>query len=178
MKMVNTVLGKIIAAEWGYQNHPEDTGNWYKGKNLGTKHGITPKALAKHLGRDVTEKDIRGVTPATALAIFKKEYVSGIKRSIQPHRKVLPQLVDMNVNHGYKNTVKMYQRAVGTKVDGRMGPKTRAKASSIDPTSLNNTLVDVRKDFYRNIVKSRPNQKIFLNGWLKRAESYRRSRWN
>jgi hypothetical protein len=39
--------------------------------------------------------------------------------------------------------------------------------------AINNEMVDFRRDFYHKIVKNNSSQKVFINGWLNRAEKFR-----
>lgn len=170
---VDDILNTVIRHEGGYQNMPEDKGNWYKGKNLGTKYGITPAVLSAHLGRDVTQQDMKSLSESTARAIYRKEYVDPIIRNLSPSPDVLPHLVDMNINHGYGNMAVIVQRAAGAKVDGKVGPGTRKAIQSMDELQFRNNLVDQRKQFYSDIIKRDPTQQKFQNGWMNRAESWR-----
>ena len=170
---IDEILDDVLAAEGGYQDMAQDSGNWYKGKNLGTNRGVTPKALAKYTGKDPTKQDMQNLTEATARKLYKKNYVDPIVRNLHPHADILPQLVDMNINHGYSNTVVMLQRALGTTVDGQAGLGTRKEMQKFDPMILNDKLVDSRKDFYTTIVRNNPSQSRFIGGWMNRAESYR-----
>jgi lysozyme family protein len=169
---VDTILTKVLRSEGGYQDKQEDDGNWYKGKNLGTNMGITPHALAKYRGTTVTKKDMLNLTEKEAREIYRQDYVAPIVRNLNPPADVLPQLVDMAINHGYGNTVVMVQRAVGTQVDGKAGPGTRKALQALDSKTLNNNLVNTRKQFYSDIVKRDSKQQVFLRGWLNRAEEY------
>lgn len=170
---IKQILDGVLREEGGYQDHPEDSGNWYKGKNLGTNFGITPKVLAEYTGKEPTVKTMKNLTEQTARDIYRKKYVAPIVKNMNPPKEVLPQLVDMNINHGYGNTAVLYQRAAGAKVDGKIGPGTRQAASRLPVRALNNRLVDVRKKFYSDIIKNRPDQATFRNGWMDRAEHYR-----
>jgi hypothetical protein len=38
---------------------------------------------------------------------------------------------------------------------------------------LNSEIAEVRKDFYQNLVKKKPQMKVFERGWLKRANYYK-----
>jgi len=172
-KSVDEILDQVLISEGGYQDDVEDHGNFYKGQNLGTNMGVTPAALAKYRGKDVTREDMLNLTEKEARDLYKKNYVDPIVRNLDPDPAVLPQLVDMNINHGYKNTVVLAQRAAGAKVDGQAGPGTRDSLKKVDPMVLNNTLVDVRKRFYNDIVKSKPDMGKYINGWHHRAEEYR-----
>lgn len=41
-----------------------------------------------------------------------------------------------------------------------------------DPKELFNRVKEARKQFYANIVRRDPSQKVFMNGWMNRIESF------
>jgi hypothetical protein len=61
-------------------------------------------------------------------------------------------------------------------VDGIVGPTTRGateKALEKMGNALQNAIVEERIKFYHSIVHRRPDQKVFLDGWIHRAESFK-----
>lgn len=66
------------------------------------------------------------------------------------------------------NAIKGVQRVLGVKVDGDFGPKSLSALNSAPEEELFNKIKAARKDYYNSIVKARPLNKKFLNGWLRR----------
>ena len=170
MPTVNEMLDTVIKHEGGYQDDKEDKGNYYKGQNLGTNWGITPSVLAEHRGKDVDRDDMYFLEEKEAREIYRKRYVAPVMR-MNPPKEAIPQLVDMAINHGPRNAVKMLQRTVGATDDGAYGPGT-AKAIKDYQGDLNNDLVQQRRQFYESIMKNRPEMERYRNGWLRRADSF------
>ena len=58
------------------------------------------------------------------------------------------------------------------KVDGKIGPKTIKRLNqlgAIDPIAFMVTLREKHAAFYKALVKKNPSLRVFLNGWLRRA---------
>ena len=58
---------RVLAVEGGYVEHRVDPGG-------ATKHGVTRARLAQHRGRPVTKAEVRGLTIAEAVAIYRTLY--------------------------------------------------------------------------------------------------------
>lgn len=87
---------------------------------------------------------------------------------------------DMAVNHGRAGSARMLQQACnnvlksGLKVDGVAGPLTRRAALRGD-IALADEMLRIRRSYFQNIVFRNSSQRVFLKGWLNRAndlESY------
>ena len=74
---VGQMLSDALRREGGYTDNPSDSGNWFKGKLVGTNYGITGATLAAYLRRDVTEADVRAMSADTARAIYSANYLAG-----------------------------------------------------------------------------------------------------
>jgi lysozyme family protein len=168
-------IDEILKHEGGFQNDKEDDGNYNaKGELVGTNHGITAKVLEAYRGKPVTTKDMKSLTEKEARTIYEERYAAPLERNlgITKDSPYYNHILDMSVNHGYGNTVPIVQRALGTKVDGKAGPQTR-KALQNAPEGFGDALVDNRKGFYEQIMKSDPEMEQYRNGWLNRAEYFR-----
>lgn len=90
---------------------------------------------------------------------------------------VAAKVFDMIVNHGQgSRLVQQAVNAVGgnVKEDNFVGPKTVAAINSVSPTRLFNKLLEIRRDYYHKIVENDPTQARFLQGWLRRLESFKK----
>jgi lysozyme family protein len=90
--------------------------------------------------------------------------------------RILWKVFDTGINNGIPATRKLLQKALNMAplnsklaVDGVIGPKTRAAASRVPQDALLTNFCRAQADRYRAIVKDKPDQKQFLNGWLNRA---------
>lgn len=165
-------IEQILKREGGFVNHSADRGG-------PTNMGITQKTLTLWLAREATVADVEKLSKQTARDIYYSQYY------IKPRINDLPELIrpivfDMVVNSG-KRGIKLLQDALNChgydcgKADGRIGPKTAAAASAA-AQHMGNELIKVlvrrRVIFYEGLVKADPTQRVFLSGWINRAESF------
>ncbi len=165
-------IDKAIAREGGYINHPADRGG-------PTNMGITQKTLTLYFGKEQLVADVYNLSKQTARDIYYTNYY------IKPDIKSLPDLIkpimlDMVVNSG-KRGIKILQHLLTCynyqpgKIDGYIGPKTiyAAKVAAEDMgNDLVRKLIKRRVIFYENLVKADDSQRVFLAGWIARAESF------
>lgn len=131
--------------------------------------GETKFGVAKNANPSV---NIKALTWDQAKEIyFKKYWLEGNCDKLSDRLAILH--FDGCVNHGPKKAKIFLQRALGVAEDGALGPKTFAAISAAGELSLCNKICDVRAQFYRDIVKNKPEQVRFLNGWLNRINSTR-----
>jgi len=113
---------RLIGHEGGFQNDPQDRGNWTggkvgKGELKGTKYGISA-ASYPHL-------DIKNVTLAESKALYEKDYWDKtVVNLIEPPLDFT--LFDIAVNSGVLTAHKYLQKALGVEADGHIGPVTEA----------------------------------------------------
>jgi lysozyme family protein len=173
--MIEQLLDELLVREGGYVNHPDDKGG-------ATNWGITIATLANYRGRSVSVADVNALTQSEARAIYKDLYY------LQPKIDQLPEpfqpvVFDTCVNCGRLAAGKLFQQALGDagfacKVDGLIGAGTISMAiaavkSRNDTAAVINAYCDRRCKHYQAICQRNANQRVFLNGWLKRAESFR-----
>ena len=170
---VKSILERIVANEGGFQNDPDDTGN-YAGPNLvGTNYGITPQALATFKQvpvEEITEDDIKGLSKEDAIEIYAQDYYYRPGYDKIENDDLKENVVDMAVNAGAPQATKLLQRIVGADVDGILGPQT---LQAINDSGIGtNDYVAERKRFYLDIAISDPAKLKFLPGWVARANKY------
>ena len=177
-KFVQDAITQILDNEGGYNGDSSDRGNIIKrdGSVVGTMKGITPRTYANHVGKnvnDVTIEEMKAITEETAREIYKDEYWTKPKMDLLPE-EIQENVFDMGVNSG-SNAVKILQRLADmpeNQIDGSIGPITLKALEESDIS--NNDYVDARIAYYKNIVNKNPSQRKFLNGWINRAEEYRK----
>jgi lysozyme family protein len=174
MQTVQQLINSIIEAEGGYVNNPHDAGG-------PTKYGITQATLSVYLGRHASIADVKSITKKVAYSIYYNKYY--ISTDIYKLSECIrPIMLDICVNSWIKVATILLQKAINglsntssVIVDGKLGPKTieeAARLSTIDCNKLVNAIVYMRIDFYKSIVENNPSQKVFLAGWLNRANSF------
>lgn len=174
----NLAIPKVLDLEGGFQNHPDDSGNYYNGELIGTNRGITPGVYAAYLGRDVTESDMLAITQAIAKDIYKVRYWDRIKGDLINSQAVAEIFFDGAVNHGVSRGTKLMQETLNQNfgdnlsVDGVVGPLTLAAINQANASQLHNAYKARRIDFYHQIVANKPSQSVFLQGWLNRMNEF------
>lgn len=104
----------IIGHEGGYVWDKNDPGGE-------TKYGISKRAYPN--------EDIKNLTLDRAKFLYKRDYWDAVDAESIPGAARL-MVFDCAVNTGVGMAKKLLQRAVGTKDDGIIGPKTRAAISA------------------------------------------------
>lgn len=172
-RRTDELLDEVIAREGGFVHHPADRGG-------PTKYGITQRTLSEWLGRPATVDEVWQLDEETAREIYVTRYLAGPRIDTLPP-EIVPQLFDMAVNHGPRRAVRILQEVLGlagwrVDVDGVIGPQTRKAAFEARDRMgpfLANAIADQRANFYRRLVAADPSQRVFLRGWLNRAEAFK-----
>ena len=152
-----------------YTNDPNDPGG-------PTKYGVSLRAHAAEIGDldgdgDVDGDDVKLLTRADALEIYRSTYWSGASKFEPP---VALMVADMAYHHGLARAIKILQTACNAlgfnlgAVDGVTGPKTRAAVKSALKSNPREFLAEVQKqrlDFMRSL----RNFEVYKNGWTRRC---------
>lgn len=97
------------------------------------------------------------------------------------NKELAAHLLDHSVNAGIKNGVKILQKSINAatdsklKIDGVLGDKTLDALANSNQEEVSEYFVANRNQYYKDLVKNKPTQKKFLNGWLKRVTDTTRS---
>jgi len=143
-------------------------------KGGATAYGITiPVLKTAYAAGVVPHADICKLTQAEAKLIYKKNYWDryGWDELAWP---VCLCCLDCSINHGgfawilQRAAVECGQRPT---VDGKFGPQTFAALKACGPIQLATAIVRQRKSYYEKIVARDPSQKVFLKGWMARADA-------
>jgi len=159
------IISDIIRREGGYVNDPADPGG-------PTKFGITQATLADWRGRPVTTKDVIALEESEAREIYLDRYLvkSGLTFIESP--VIRAAVADMAVNHGIYQAVRSFQRAIGVKEDGIIGPVTLSKLEDMSERSVLARLAAERVRLYGRIIAAKPDQVKFAPGWLNRVAEF------
>lgn len=150
----------IIATEGGYVNHPKDPGK-------ATNMGITIGTLKAWRGQPVSNEDVKALSRAEALEIYKAQYWDTMQCSRLPLG--LDYLVfDYGVNSGPARAVKDLQRTVGSEADGILGQKTLAAIYDFSQQHSLETLFMAYAERRWKYVQGLSTFPIFGEGWKKR----------
>jgi lysozyme family protein len=157
----------ILKHEGGFVNHPSDPGG-------ATNRGITFsvfKQYAKALGLTQTVEALKGLTEDQAKFIYHEHFWNPMKGGEIIDQQVATIIFDAFVNQGYRG-LKMAQREAGAHGDGKIGPKSLQAINAAAPRLLFDGIKDARRQYYINLVDSKPAMHVFLNGWLNRVNSF------
>ena len=137
-----------------------------------TAYGIIiPTLKAAYKAGIVEHDDICKLTQDEAKKIYRKNFWDKYKWG-ELEWPVCLCCLDCCINHG--GFASILQRATidcgqDIIIDGKFGPKTFAALKACEPQMLTQAIYNQRKKYYQKIVARKPNQKIFLNGWMRRA---------
>ena len=169
------MFDRLMTWEGGYSNHPNDAG----GKTLyGIAYNASPTAFDQ-----VFKLWDNGKNPTAALEFAKSHYEKNYFNACSANKindsHLAEQVFDIAVNMGVGRAVRMLQDSVNNimgkdtlKVDGVLGPKSQEMINALNVIQLNNELVEERVNFYNRLVTMKPKNKVFLKGWLRRANSF------
>jgi lysozyme family protein len=156
--------------EGGYQNDPEDDGNWYMGVLIGTNWGIAAPTFAGFLGRTPTVAEMKKLSKATAELILKRNFWDKNNFGKLNNQSVATMLYDGAVNHGVSG-----MRFLAEKALARLKhPLVYYKVFTTEGIELMNRLN--QKDLFYALKEARANRykaspkKKYINGWLNRLE--------
>lgn len=157
----DTAFVRVIGHEKGFQNDPNDRGNWTGGQIglgelRGTNYGISAAAYPG--------EDIAGMTLQRAKEIYRRDYW-GRTGCDQVPEGLKFDLFDTAVNSGQVRAVQFLQRAAGAVDDGRLGPQTLWAVRNMDPERLFARFNGHRLDF----LNDNPEQWTrYGRGWAQR----------
>lgn len=154
-------VGFIFNHEGGFQNNPNDPGNYANGKLIGTNMGISAKAFPQF--------DIQNLSRDTAKSIYKQEFWDRIKGESLPEPVALVAM-NIAVMSGTGRAAQFLQEEFPElKKDRAIGPKTLQAIRERDPIELAHSLLDKHLAY----MKSLPQWQSFGRGWSRRVEELR-----
>ena len=95
-------------------------------------------------------------------------YWSKWKADLIQDQHVANMLVDWVWTSGQGIGIKRVQKLLGLTADGIVGPKTIQAVNKQEPKQLLDKVYQARKTHFESIVKAKPTQKKWLNGWMNR----------
>lgn len=156
---------KLLQLEGGFVNHPEDKGGI-------TNCGITLETFRSFFGQDKTVKDLQSMSNGMWKEIIKAGYWDKVKADEIENQSLAELIADWCVNSGL-SAIRKVQDVLGCKPDGIVGPITLSLINTSDAEKLHERIWNARHQFYINIVKRNPRQKVFMNGWMNRLNRFK-----
>ncbi|WP_421930123.1 glycoside hydrolase family 108 protein [Nitratireductor rhodophyticola] len=155
-------LPLVLKHEGGWADHPDDPGG-------ATMKGVTLQTFRRYVKADGTKADLRAISDEQIATVYYRHYWAAVNAQALPSG-IDYAVFDFAVNSGPSRAAKYLQSIVGANVDGRVGPKTIAAVSRMEPADVINRLCDARMAFLRKL-KHWPR---FGNGWTRRVTDVRK----
>jgi len=139
----DTCFAMVLKHEGGFVNHPKDPGGM-------TNLGVTRTNWELYLDHDVTEADMRALTPEMVKPFYKKNYWDRIRGDELPSG-VDYAAYDLAVNSGTGRAAKYLQQIAGVTADGVIGPKSLEAIQKCDAEDTVDEICNMRMDFLKNL---------------------------
>ena len=133
----------VLKHEGGFVNHPKDPGGM-------TNLGVTRTNWELYLDRDVTEADMRALTPEMVKPFYKKNYWDRIRGDELPSG-VDYAAYDLAVNSGTGRAAKYLQQIAGVTADGVIGPRSMEAIKKCDAEDVVDEICNMRMTFLKNL---------------------------
>jgi lysozyme family protein len=164
-----TCIPFVLEHEGGFQNNPNDAGNFVNELNLGTKFGISAP-MAVEYGWD-PNTSLQSMTEDWASSVWQQEFWPGLE-GINDNN-IAAKILDMRAS-GKARADKAVQTALiglGWQIsaDGVIGPETTSAINQEDATTLMTALCQAQANIYQTSAANYPNEAGFLPAWLERA---------
>jgi len=147
----------VLKHEGGFVNHPKDPGGM-------TNLGVTRANWELYLDRDVTEEDMRALTPEMVKPFYKHNYWDRIRGDDLPSGLDYAAY-DLAVNSGIGRAAKYLQRIAGVMEDGVIGPQSLKAIQKCDAESAVDAICAMRLNFLRKL----DTFDTFGKGWTTRV---------
>lgn len=149
-------LRMLLEHEGGYVNHPKDPGGR-------TNLGVTQRVYEEFVGRDVSELEMRQLSPEDVSPLYRALYWEKLRADDLPSG-VDWTVFDWGVNSGTGRSAKALQRIVGATPDGAIGPRTLGMVKEMEPEEIVREMHRVRQAFYEGL----KTFDTFGKGWTRR----------
>ena len=159
---------KPIVLKWegAFVNHPADPQG-------ATNSGITIATFRSVYGKNKTIQDLKNMTNEQWEYIFKTRFWDRWKADNIDNQAIANLLVDWLWGSGVYG-IKYPQRVLGVVDDGIVGAKTLAAINNHpNQKELFQKLWNRRKKHFDDIVRQRPQSKVFYKGWINRLNDFK-----
>jgi lysozyme family protein len=147
----------VLKHEGGFVNHPKDPGGM-------TNLGVTRTNWELFLDHDVTEADMRALTPEMVKPFYKKNYWDRIRGDELPSG-VDYAAYDLAVNSGTGRAAKYLQQIAGVTADGVIGPRSMEAIKKCDAEDVVDEICNMRMTFLEGL----GTFETFGKGWTIRV---------
>lgn len=158
---IDDIIEFTLRNEGAYSNHKNDRGGetyWGVTREYALSHGVEGKITKKQAKKMYSEDGVRfGVfylDPATALYVFDACVLFGFKRAVS----------------WFQHAINLVAGGSVVAEDGFIGSKTIAAYGAVDKKSVIDMLHKRILQHHIVTAQRNPKQRVFLNGWINRAE--------
>jgi lysozyme family protein len=171
-------LSLVLQNEGGFSINPFDDGNKLPDGRQGcTNKGITQANWEIFVGHKVSHNDMKALTQEQIAKFYKTKYWNLSKCDELPSG-VDYVVFDFAVNAGVGRAIKTLQQAIGVTADGFIGSVTMYELARCNATIFIDKYSEKKIEFYQELVARKPDQQIFLKGWLNRVSVTRQDAKN
>ena len=170
---------KAFKAEGGFQKDPSDSANYVKGKLIGTNRGISAIAFYNHYKKIPSEADMRALTQAQAMQIYKANYWDKIRADEINNNSVAHLMFQYVIGSGLgaiKELKRIANNTKGRKIMAEtIKPFTKEEIDLINglkQSIYHANLKTNRARIFKAIVQRSPEKGKFLKGWLNRLDTH------
>jgi lysozyme family protein len=153
----DSCFAMVLKHEGGFVNHPKDPGGM-------TNLGVTRTNWELYLDRDVTEADMRALTPEMVKPFYKHNYWDRIRGDELPSG-VDYAAYDLAVNSGTGRAAKYLQQIAGVTADGVIGPRSMEAIKKCDAEDVVDEICNMRMTFLEGL----GTFETFGKGWTTRV---------
>lgn len=157
-----------LGNEGGYSNHPNDLGgptNW----------GIIQSEYSTYIGHPASIDQMKNMPIEHAKDIYKTKYWNALRLEEIESKNVSIALFDRGVLNGLTGCSKLVRQTLAATEDGKANfDEHLHNINTTNPVAFVMRLADFCEAQHRARVISRPDQGVFLKGWLNRVNRMRR----
>lgn len=164
---LTTALQFTLRWEGGYVNHPNDLGG-------ATNKGITQRTYDSYRNsKSLPNNNVKFITDAEVHEIYFNRYWKVSHAELMALPLAVVQF-DTAVLFGVRGAIKFLQQALEVSADGKFGPQTEATLQNNNHKQTAMEMIDKRIVYHNQRAIQNPSQKVFLAGWLNRANDLRK----
>lgn len=150
-----------------YTNDPRDSGG-------PTKYGVTLRAYASFLGREVSPEEIQALTEEQAKAFYLARYWTPLCCDLITNPAIALCLFDAAVLNGVGTSALLAQEALSTcsiplKFDGHIGDKSIAGFNAVREEEFLQAFHGLLLHRIDSVIALNPKNEVFRKGWINRA---------
>lgn len=165
MADANKLKPIILRWEGGFANLPADKGG-------PTNKGVTIGTFRQFFGQGATVGQLKRMTDQQWMTVFRKGFWDKFRADEIRSQSVANICVDWAWHSGTGIAIPKVQKLLGVTADGIVGKRTLAAINAADPEQLFERVKAARLAYFDSIVRRRPSQIVFLNGWRNRVNSF------